>query len=66
MNKMKMENEEYEKIIKLGYGELLITDEKGNVIGTSCNHYYDDSGECIFCGKIKFNSYLYRKLYGGE
>lgn len=61
-----MEKEEIEKIKKLGYGETAITDEKGNVIGTSCNHYYDDLGECIFCGKIKCNSYLYRELYGGE
>lgn len=61
-----MNDKEYENIIKMGYGEHLIKDEKGNVITTTCCHYYDEKGMCIFCGKIKFNSYLYRQLYGGE
>lgn len=58
-----MTEKEYEVIIKQGYGEHLITDSNGNVIATSCAHYFDDMGECIFCGEIKYKSPLWYKYF---
>ncbi len=58
-----MNEKEYTKIRKLGYGEKLIKDDNGNILDVVCVHYFDDFGECIFCGAIKYNSYLYDKLY---
>lgn len=57
---------DYDLIRSMGYGEHLIVDDNGEVLATSCTHYFDDSGMCIFCGEIKFNSYLYLKYFGGE
>lgn len=27
---------------------------------------YDENGECVICGAIKVNSWLYNEIYGGD
>lgn len=46
--------------------EILIKDENGNVIDVVCDHEYDDSGYCVCCGQVKYGSWAYYELYGGD
>ena len=47
-------------------GYKVKVDDEGNVIDYACVHWYDDFGRCVCCGNVKYGSYAYRELYGGE